>query len=223
MYIKANHFNYDTLLAGLVEHLDLQDTPLDDQMLAKIFKDFETRHKARRSACKLEEWQEKIVVEFLNSVQFVQCAIGVKTDDEYEEPSSSDFYELLANLLDTLVDCITATNNDDLIEYLDCFLRRLYSGNIEGVTFTDDDTFTLANGAVLDAEQFANFLRDWTETYLTDEISDLDKFLLFHLNGNIGVTEYMKDITVLDIPGPKARHGDSVIGFPSILLEVYNT
>jgi len=219
MYIKANHFDYDALLTGIVDRLDLQDNPLDDETIKKVFIDFQARHKVRTAANQLEPWQETIVLSLLNSVQHTQNYVDA---EENSDPTADDFYILMGKILNTLGDCLTGTNDDLLVGYLEHFLDWIGNGHVEGVTLDNEGDYVLANGATLKSDQFANFLRDWTERYLTAEISELDKFLLHHINNNIGYTEYLKSMTVLDLPGPKVKYGDSVITFPSILLEVHN-
>lgn len=223
MYIKANHFNYDKLLGGIVEHLDLQDTPLDDQMVSDVFKSFESTYKELRTNQQLEDWQERIVVQFLASVQttVLYHTSSWFCDDE-ESRQEMSYAEILAKLLDTLVDCLTGTNDDDLVEYTEEFVDRIMNGHMEEVSFTNDLKYRLINGAELDAEQFANFLRSWVESHLSSELNGINGFLFNEINENVLPQEFMKDINIMDIPGSKAKHGDTLITFPLILLEVHN-
>ncbi|QZA70542.1 hypothetical protein AH04_59 [Erwinia phage AH04] len=223
MYIKANHFNYDKLLGGIVEHLDLQDTPLDDQMVSNVFKGFESTYKELRANQKLEEWQEQIVVQFLASIQTTVMYYASSWFNDDDEPREVMGYtEVLAKLLDSLADCLTGTGDDDMIEYVDSFIDRIVTGDIKEVKFTNDLKYCLINGAELDAEQFANFLRSWVESHLSNELEGINGFLFDAINENVLPREYMKDINVMDIPGSKAKHGDTLITFPLILLEVHN-
>jgi hypothetical protein len=223
MYIKANHFDYDKLLGGIVEHLGLQDTPLDDQMVSDVFKGFESSYKELRTNQKLEDWQERIVVQFLASVQTTVMYYASSWFNDDEEPRQEMSYaEILAKLLDTLVDCLTGTNDDELVEYTESFIDRIVTGDMQEVTFTSDCKYRLINGAELDAEQFANFLRSWIESHLSSDLDGINNFLFNEINENVLPREYMKDITIMDIPGSKAKHGDTLITFPLILLEVYD-
>lgn len=223
MFIKANNFNYDKLLGGIVEHLDLQDTPLDDQMVSDIFKGFESTYKELRANQKLEDWQEQIVVQFLASVQTTVLYYGSSWFNDDEEPRQEMSYtEILAKLLDTLVDCLTGTNDDDLVEYTEAFVDRIIHGQMEEVKFTSDLKYQLINGAILEPDQFANFLKSWVESHLSNELNGINGFLFDEINNNVLPQEYMKDINVMDLPGSKAKHGDTLITFPLILLEVHN-
>lgn len=210
MYIKANHFNYDKLLGGIVEHLDLQDAPLDDQMVSNVFKGFESTYKELRANQKLEDWQENIVIELLSSLRLTCDYLG------------QDLGDCLDKVLNNLVDIFTGEDDGALWGYVENFYDRLISGIEHGAKLSPGNHVVLANGAELEPEQFANFLRSWVESHLSNELEGINGFLFDAINENVLPREYMKDINVMDIPGSKAKHGDTLITFPLILLEVHN-
>lgn len=223
MFIKANHFDYDKLLGGIVEHLDLKDEHPDDQMVSDLFKNFESTYKRLRIDQKLEDWQEELVVEFLSSVQTSVMYNGQYQLDDESLGEDQSYHAILARIMDSLVDCITGTNDDTLSAYLDGFIDRIAYDHISHLcTMNREGKFILANGATLEPEQFANFLKSWVESHLSNELDGINGFLFEEINNNVLPQEYMKDINVMDIPGSKAKHGDTLITFPLILLEVHN-
>lgn len=223
MFIKANHFNYDKLLGGIVEHLDLQDTPLDDQMVSDVLKGFESTYKELHANQKLEDWQEELVIEFLSSIQATVAYDKQWNSEDDEIKEELSYHSVLVKVLDTLVDCITGTNDDIMSCYLDHFIDRIVYGHIPHLCTMDrEGNFILANGATLEPDQFANFLRGWVENHLSTDLEGINGFLFDEINHNVLPREYMKDIHVVDIPGSKAKHGDTLITFPLILLEVHN-
>lgn len=206
MYIKANHFDYDSLLRGIVTHLDLQDTPLVDQDVTKVLKNFATAYKGVRAAQGLEEWQEAIVIEFLSSVQL----------------STHDFGNTLAEVLDNLADILTGEDDGKLWCYVEPFMDRIELDYIADVTLTLSGQFVLKDDITMEPDVFANFLKEWTEKHLSNQLEGINGFLFDNINLNILPREYMKDINIMDIPGQIVKYGDTLITFPLILLEVHN-
>lgn len=210
MYIKANRFDYGKLLKGIVTHLDLQDTPLDDQMVTNVFKGFEVAYKQHRSNQKLEDWEEKIVIEFLSSVQM--------TCDYLDK----DFGEYLDKILQNLVDMLTGDDDGLLWSYIEAFMDRVECDHIPDLTLTLTGDFVVKDDITMTPDVFAGFLRGWVESHFSHSMEGINGFLFDAINENILPHEYMKDITIMDIPGTKVKHGDTLITLPFILLEVYD-
>lgn len=206
MYIKANNFDYDGLLRGIVTHLDFQDTPLGDDDVARVFKNFATAYKGVRAAQGLEEWQEAIVIEFLSGIQL----------------TAHDFGNTLSEVLDNLVDILTGEDDGKLWCYVEPFMDRIELDYIADVTLTLSGEFVLKDDITMTPDVFANFLKEWTEKHLSNRLEGVNGFLFDNINMNILPREYMKDINILDIPGAKVKYGDTLITFPLILLEVHN-
>jgi len=227
MYIKANHFDYDALLGGIVERLDLKDAPLDDQMLSDIFKSFATTYKGLRADQKLKDWQEEIVVSFLGDIQSrVKYTEIIVIEDEEPFLEEDNYHQVLSRVLDDLSGLFEGEGESDLWRYVesfwDCICYNLHP-NIEYVSTPEyNHHFKLPNDSILTPEQLANFLRDWVEQYLSSMLEGIDEFLFDNINWNILPSEFMKDIEILDKPGPVVKHGDTLINFPFILLEVHN-
>lgn len=206
MYIKANHFNYDKLLGGIVEHLDLQDTPLDDLMVSNVFKGFESTYKELRTNQKLEDWQESIVIEFISSIELM----------------ATNFSGALDQVLENIVDIFTGQDDGSLWRFIEIFMDRIELDQVPDVTLTLQGNFVLKDDIQLSPDVFAQFLKEWVESHLSHQLEGINGFLFDQINHNVLPREYMKDITILDIPGSKAKHGDTLITFPLILLEVHN-
>lgn len=227
MYIKANHFDYDKLLGGIVEHLDLKDEPLTTELVNVVLKTFENNYKVTRQKQELEDWQEKIVVSFLSSVQsMVKYTEFIAIEDEEEFLEEDNYHQVLGRVLDDLSDLFEGDGEDKLWMYVESFWDNVcYNMNpqIEYISTPEyNHHFKLPNGAVLTPGQLANFLREWVESYLSSFLTGVDEFLFDNINNQILPQEFMQDINILDIPGSKAKHGDTLITFPLILLEVHN-
>lgn len=227
MYIKANHFDYDKLLGGIVDHLDLKDEPLTTELVNVVLKTFENNYKVTRQKQELEDWQEKIVVSFLSSVQsMVKYAEFIANEDEEPFLEEDSYHQVLGRVLDDLSDLFEGDGESKLWMYVENFWDHIcYNLNpqIEYITTPEyNHHFKLPNGAVLTPGQLANFLREWVENHLSSFLTDVDEFLFDNINNQILPHEFMQDINILDIPGSKAMHGDTLITFPLILLEVHN-
>lgn len=227
MFIKANHFDYDKLLGGIVDHLDLKDEPLTTELVNVVLKTFENNYKVTRQKQELEDWQEKIVVSFLSSVQsMVKYTEIIAVEDEEPFLEEDNYHQVLSRVLDDLSDLFEGDGEDRLWMYVENFWDSIcYNLNpqIEYLSTPEHNHhFKLPNEAILTPGQLANFLREWVESYLSSFLTGMDEFLFDNINNQILPQEFMQDINILDIPGSKAKHGDTLITFPLILLEVHN-
>lgn len=228
MYLKANYFNYDTFIQGIITELGSQDQVIDDDYFLNLFKGFEKNYKLSKEGLTLEPWQESLVVDLISSVQLtVKCVVegfeGLDTETPEDEMKKSDHYrEVMIKILDNLVEIFTGEDDGSLWYYIENFYDGVYLSGRSGAAGRPDGKIVIPGGIELEPEQFAHFLKDWAHQYLSIELSDSDRILFDHINNNILPREYMKDITVIDVPGTKVKYGDTVITFPLILLEVYD-
>lgn len=222
MFVRANHFNYDTLLNGIVEHLDLQDEAIDDQTVLNVFKGFEKEYKELKHEQKLSDWEVMVASEFISAIQIGSLQYKKTMKSMNEQPDDRyDFHTLLVTILEELPGICTGEDDGDLWCEVELFFDKITNDQIPGLTLLNDGTYIIENGARLTPDQFGNFLKDWVERHLSMEMKGLHSFLFDNINENILPREYMKDLTICDIPGSKVEYGNALITFPLILLEVY--
>lgn len=206
MFIRANHFDYDALLTGIMDHADLKDEGVTSESVLRVLKAFEKRYKEQKAISPLEDWQEALCIEFLAGIQSYSNYLEAEED----EPNYHTSFE--NRVIEVLEDLPAYYDAGDSIRgihhFCETFVHRLYEHYPQ---FND-----------LTGEQFTETLRGLLNQYAGRKLEGIDKFLFNEINKNILASESMTDINILDIPGTTVKYGNALITFPIILLEVFD-
>lgn len=221
MFIRANHFDYDKLLEGIIELGDFKDEIITDKTIHKVMLNFQEAYKEELKKDTLAPWQREICAQFFSS-------IGNDTNYGFTDEDEITLVEKVATF-DTAV--------KESLELLEAILEGSNTektwGDLENFSDYINDHALLAteeppvwyysfNGVSIKDTDFVNHLTEWLDIYSGSKLTGLNQFLFSALNLNLLPHELVQDITVLDLPGNKVKHGNALITFPIILLEVFD-
>lgn len=206
MFVRANHFDYDALLAGIIDHADLKDEAVTDESILQVLKSFEKKYKEQKAVSPLEPWQEALCIKFLSGIQSYSTFL----EAEEEEPDYHKAFE--QDVIEVLEDLPAYFDGGDSVrgihKFCETFVHSLYKD------YPDLNDMT--------GDEFTDTLRGWLDQYTGRKLEGIDKFLFNEINKNILLFESMTDLTILDVPGTTVKYGNALITFPIILLEVHN-
>lgn len=221
MFIRANHFDYDKLLAGIIELGDFKDEVIDDKSILKVMLNFQDVYKAEIKKDNLKPWQRKICNQFFSSVGG-GINYGFAGEDELTLVEKVDSFE---------------TSVKECLEHLEAVLDGSDEGHFWGeleffVDYVDDHAELVTENPPsweyvfgktrIKEKDFVNHLTGWLDVYNGSNMTGLNRFLYNAINLNLLPHELVRDITVLDLPGNKVVHGNVLITFPLIMLEVFD-
>lgn len=215
MYVIVNNFNYEDLLNKLVQKLGLEDVPLTDDVIKKVFLDLQTRFNINQ--------RKKLTVDEITLVEnYFKNFIGLSYSDyiEDEDPEQKDNE---ANK-DEFLMAISSEYEESLIGLTAIMMtpedeRAIYSPESLAVV---DKLIEMSSG--LDYEEdpietAIDYLASLVDKYLSRDIEEIDLFLLKEMECALSEGEFLSAVHVFDKPGKLVRYGNTLITFPIIVIE----
>lgn len=216
MYVIVNNFNYEDLLNKLVQKLGIEDVPLTDDVIKKVFKDLESRFNInQRNELNNEEM---VLVE-----SYFKNFIGLRYSD-YEETDDPDQRDKEANK-DEFLMAISTEYEESLITLVSIMMtpekeRAIYS--TETLEFIDKliELYSKTETEVEDPIEGAiDYLETLVDKYISRDIEEIDLFLLKEMECALSEGERLSAIHVLDKSGRLVRYGNTLVTFPIIVIE----
>lgn len=220
MFIRANNFEYDKLLEGIIELGDFKDVVVDDETILKVMLNFQEAYKAEIKKDMLKPWQRDVCAQFLS------CIGGsVNYRSEEEELGLKEkvdaFDALVKETLEVLEEMLEGTDDGRYWNLLEYFVDFVNEHALVG-TSEPPVWHYVFDGDSVKATDFVNHLTEWLSIYSGSQLTGVNHFIYTVMNLNILPNELVRDITVLDLPGNKVKYGNALITFPIILLEVFD-
>ncbi|QYN80035.1 putative RNA polymerase sigma factor [Kosakonia phage Kc263] len=221
MFIRANHFEYDKLLEGIIELGDFKDEVIDDESILKVMLNFQEAYKAQIKKDTLKPWQRKICAQFFSSVGGAINYGFASEDDVTLVEKVASFDTSVKECLEKLEAVLDGSDDGYLWGPLEFFVEYV---NDHAVLVTEDPPSWdyVFSGQRIKGGDFVNHLAEWLGIYNGAQLEGLNHFLYKAINLNLLPHELVRDITVLDLPGDKVKHGNVLITFPIIMLEVFD-
>lgn len=206
MHVNLNCFDYNELIAGIVEHYGLSDSEITDEGITKIFEDLSERFTQRRIRV-LDETEIKMVEDFLKmAVSYKE--FGQDSDGPgYLEYIAESLKESLERLHVELVQGVDDLYND--------FIERYVLGHPD-FDFEDD----VESASTLFIEYLEAAVEDYMDMTGRRDFTAGELFILGQIENYTKPCEIVVDITVVPLPGKIVKYRDSLITFPLILIEV---
>lgn len=221
MFIRANHFEYDKLLEGIIELGDFKDEVIDDESILKVMLNFQEAYKAQIKKDTLEPWQREICNQFFSSVGGGINYGFVDEDDITLVEKTTTFEASVKECLEKLEAVLDGSDDGRLWNELE-FFTDYVDEHAELVSENPPRWNYVFEGTKIKDTDFVNHLTGWLEVYNGASLTGLNRFLYNAINLNLLPHELVRDINVLDLPGNKVEHGNVLITFPIIMLEVFD-
>lgn len=224
MYVKANHFDYDAFLEGIQNLGGLQDDILTQEILTGVLKRFADNYKKLSEASLNLGKERNELCQLLLSDAVFDYKVE-QAADNVDEPRGS-YHQISSNLDEQITDSI------EWVEYAlqnghePCdtdFAYKTTKYLYDRVIDNAKDELKLSyliDSEIISEDEIIIRLKEWLESYLRSELSDLDKFIFDNISYNMKSAEVLNGISVIDIPGTIVKYGDTLITIPLILIEV---
>lgn len=202
MYLHVNDFDYDGLIARLVEMYGLADTPVSSDFIEKAFIDLAEKFK-KHQRHQLTSNETLLVEAFLRwNMGWEEFQEGDTVDGFWESRAEST-QQSLAGLYECLTDA------DAVVP--DC-LEHVFSAI---TTMTEYDVNTEEG-----ATELVTLLEDLVTRYTPVEFNETELYILSQMSGNLSFAPGIKNLVVIPLPGKVVKCMDTLITFPIILIEV---
>lgn len=226
MFIRANHFDYQKLLEAIITLGDFKDEIVTDKVILRVFKNFEVAYK--------EQIKKDVLTPTMREIcNFFFISIGTPSEqdmDDAEDDPDYDPYKRIAHMdeivsesLKVLEGVLEGGDLETEIEAsLSWFADYVTSHSVVSTSENDPGWCYVFGDEIIREDDFVNVLTGWLEVYAGNQLSGLNQYIYSALNENLLPRELVTDITVIDLPGNKVVHGNALITFPIILLEVFD-
>lgn len=209
MYVHLNCFDYDTLITGIIETFDLQDTDVNSETIGRIFTELSNRFGGDISE-HMQDFEIKMCEDFLKYfTTFSNFELGDDADG-YKEMLGENLQEAYISLQNYL-------EEPDESSIFDRFAELHLRNNADFNLFEESD-----EGENLAA--FMEYFEELVALYITvtgrTQLTTGDIFILGQIEKYTKELEIVTDILVLDQPGKIVKYRDTLITFPLILIEV---
>lgn len=204
MYVIVNNFDYDALLAKLVQYHNLNDVPDLNQVIKKLFTGLSERFNANERKTMTDD-QIELVERYFSlypTVTYSDWSDGDASDVPYIEQFSQDFEESSIGLYEALTDSELELS-DETKAFLEFFNQ---------VIELDED-----KEDAIDI-QFNEFV-DLVMKYHSTELNEGDIVLLREFDVALAENERLAKVDVIDKPGTQVQYGNTLITFPLILIK----
>lgn len=203
MYVHVNNFDYDELLNGLVKHYHLDDVPLTDEIVSKIFESISEKYKLNKRNT-MSELEISLVEEFFRVVSLWSDFMPGDDTETFLESKGMEISESLALIEEVF---LAGVGEEDE-------LNRLFeiATKFEGYDFTDEESIG----------EFSANLSNLIDSYNNMQWTDAELFILGHIDRALMDLEILTDVEVVPVAGKVVKYGDTLITFPIILIKVSN-
>ena len=204
MYLHVNDFDYDGLIARLVEMYGLEDTPVSSDFIEKAFTELSLKFKKHKRS-ELTPEEITLVEAFLRFNMGWEAFQEGDTAEGFWESRAEAIQDSLSGLYECLVDPESVI--PDELEYI-----------IQSLSVMTDTDVHTEEGAI----ELTTTIEDLIERYTPVDFNETELWIIGQMSGNIMFSRGIRDITVIPVPGKIVKCMDTLITFPIILIEVLN-